>query len=242
MSSFSKNILPRREHRERAQPALRIQKHGLLEKKKDYKLRAKDHNRKRLRVKILQEKAAFRNPDEFYYGMINSSTNEGRVNRVLNAKEKDAIPIANRDREQRLLAETQDSRYVQLKSSMERAALRRMRDRLHFTASAGTVPKNHVKFVEDENGDEQVINVAHQRRSQDQHNSSAVNKVVAKEQGKAYRLLKRRSQRQEKLDTVLGDMQTAKNLLSKGRRFVVRRADPKTGAPAVYRWRRERRR
>ncbi|CAN8074584.1 unnamed protein product [Agarophyton chilense] len=239
MSSFSKNILPRREHRERAQPALRVQKHGLLEKKKDYKLRAKDHNRKRLRVKLLREKAAFRNPDEFYFGMINSSTSGGRINRVLNTNEKDVIPISHRDKEQRMLAETQDSKYVQLKTNMERASVRRMKDRLHFIAAASVAPRNHIKFVEDGNGEEHVVNVTHKK-----NNSTAANldKDVVKEQTKEYRLLKRKVEREQKLNHVLADMQAARNQLSKGRRKLVRRSNPETGAPAVFRWRRERRR
>jgi U3 small nucleolar RNA-associated protein 11 len=66
----------RRNHKERAQPAGR--KHlGLLEKHKDYVLRAKDYHRKEKHLQVLREKAAFRNPDEFYFGMIRSRTKVG---------------------------------------------------------------------------------------------------------------------------------------------------------------------
>lgn len=72
MSSL-RNVIQRRNHRERGQLAGR-ERLGLLEKKKDYLLRAKDYHSKQRRLKALREKALFRNPDEFYFKMINSRT------------------------------------------------------------------------------------------------------------------------------------------------------------------------
>ncbi|KAL8943340.1 MAG: hypothetical protein Q9216_001115, partial [Gyalolechia sp. 2 TL-2023] len=40
----------------------------------DYSLRAKDYNDKKKRLKLLREKAAERNPDEFSHGMLSSKT------------------------------------------------------------------------------------------------------------------------------------------------------------------------
>ncbi|KAL8952857.1 MAG: hypothetical protein Q9222_001249 [Ikaeria aurantiellina] len=68
-----RNAVQRRNHKERAQPVQR-EKWGVLEKHKDYSLRAKDYNEKRKRLKILREKAAERNPDEFSYSMLSSKT------------------------------------------------------------------------------------------------------------------------------------------------------------------------
>ncbi|KAF2091138.1 U3 small nucleolar RNA-associated protein 11 [Saccharata proteae CBS 121410] len=80
MSSM-RNAVQRRNHKERAQP-LERQKWGILEKHKDYSLRAKDHNNKRARLKILREKAADRNPDEFSFGMLSSLTNKATGTKV----------------------------------------------------------------------------------------------------------------------------------------------------------------
>lgn len=66
----------RRTHKERAQP--RGREHlGLLEKHKDYKERADDYKRKQKELQTLREKAAFRNPDEFYFKMTSSETKVG---------------------------------------------------------------------------------------------------------------------------------------------------------------------
>lgn len=68
MSSLRKAI-PQKYHKERHQPRSR-KKFGFLEKHKDYVLRARDYHRKQDQLRKLEEKASFRNPDEFYFKMI----------------------------------------------------------------------------------------------------------------------------------------------------------------------------
>ena len=65
-----------RPHRERSQPGFR-KKLGILEKKGDYKLRAKNFKNKEQKILSLRKKAEFKNPDEFYLGMINSKLVDG---------------------------------------------------------------------------------------------------------------------------------------------------------------------
>ncbi|GAM35408.1 U3 snoRNA-associted protein [Talaromyces pinophilus] len=70
MSSM-RNAVHRRQHRERGQLEGR-EKWGILEKHKDYSLRAKDYNTKQAKLQRLREKARDRNPDEFAYGMLSA--------------------------------------------------------------------------------------------------------------------------------------------------------------------------
>ncbi|KAL4871230.1 hypothetical protein BDV12DRAFT_32609 [Aspergillus spectabilis] len=70
MSSM-RNAVQRRNHRERGQLKGR-EKWGILEKHKDYSLRAKDYNTKKEKIKRLEEKAHTKNPDEFAFGMMSS--------------------------------------------------------------------------------------------------------------------------------------------------------------------------
>ncbi|CAK7273355.1 hypothetical protein SEPCBS119000_005611 [Sporothrix epigloea] len=76
MSSSMRNAIQRRSHRERAQP-LERKRLGLLEKHKDYSLRAKDWNKKKATLQSLKEKAASRNEDEFSYKMISRGAGPG---------------------------------------------------------------------------------------------------------------------------------------------------------------------
>ncbi|KAE8409408.1 small-subunit processome [Aspergillus pseudonomiae] len=72
MSSM-RNAVQRRNHKERGQLQGR-EKWGILEKHKDYSLRAKDYNQKKAKLKRLEEKVRDRNPDEFAFGMMSSHT------------------------------------------------------------------------------------------------------------------------------------------------------------------------
>ena len=68
MSSL-KGLVKTRTYRERSQPKARA-KLGMLEKHKDYVQRARDFHRKEDELRKMQEKASFKNPDEFYFNMV----------------------------------------------------------------------------------------------------------------------------------------------------------------------------
>ncbi|KAH7930498.1 u3 small nucleolar RNA-associated protein 11 [Leucogyrophana mollusca] len=76
MTSSLRNSLHRRNHKERSQLAHRA-RFGILEKHKDYVLRARDYHSKQDRITRLRQKAADRNKDEFYFGMNKERTVEG---------------------------------------------------------------------------------------------------------------------------------------------------------------------
>ena len=76
MSSL-RNAVARRPHKERSQPESR-QKWGLLEKHKDYSLRAKDFNQKKQKLNILAQKSREKHPDEFAFGMLREGVSQGK--------------------------------------------------------------------------------------------------------------------------------------------------------------------
>ena len=78
MSSL-RHVVKRTVHKERHQPANRA-KFGLLEKKKDYLIRAKENHRRTDFINNLKKKAFLKNPDEFYFKMNSTKTREdGKV-------------------------------------------------------------------------------------------------------------------------------------------------------------------
>jgi hypothetical protein len=102
MSSL-RNAIPRPAHKERSQPEAR-KRFGILEKHKDYIIRANAYHKKQETLKILRQKAAFKNPDEFNFKMINSKTVDGRH------RPKDEVNKYSA--EELMIMKTQDIGYV----------------------------------------------------------------------------------------------------------------------------------
>ncbi|KAF8846172.1 u3 small nucleolar RNA-associated protein 11 [Paxillus ammoniavirescens] len=103
MTSSLRNSLHRRNHKERSQLSNRA-KYGVLEKHKDYVLRARDYHSKQDRLNRLRQKAADRNKDEFYFAMKNEKTAEG-----VHAKDRGNVAIPM---DMVKLLKTQDEGYI----------------------------------------------------------------------------------------------------------------------------------
>jgi len=132
MSSL-RNAVKRITHKERSQPTARL-KLGLLEKKKDYKIRSTDYHRKQDELKTLKRKASERNPDEFYFGMKNAEVKAGRHRKLeaWTAKEKEMEigPEAVR------LMKTQDLGYVRMRAMVDLRKVERLEASLHLLGDA----------------------------------------------------------------------------------------------------------
>ncbi|XP_073067225.1 probable U3 small nucleolar RNA-associated protein 11 [Primulina eburnea] len=120
MSSL-RNAIPRKAHKERAQHLRR--KFGLLEKHKDYVIRARAYHQKEQTLLKLKEKAALRNPDKFYFKMIKTKTVGG-----VHKPESQANKYTN---EELMLMKTQDIGYILQKLQTEKKKIERLNGMLH---------------------------------------------------------------------------------------------------------------
>jgi len=228
MSSSLRNAVKRKTHKERAQPSGR--KHlGLLEKKKDYKLRAQDYASKKKRLEALRLKAELRNKDEFYFGMVHGQTKKGvHVSGGTGAKEHQ--PSADVLK----LIRTQNKGYLENTLAVERSKVERMQQGLHFVgASEGA----HTVFVDDA---EQargfdaaeyfettpaLVDDAHNRLTIEQLKTieaPLARTSVLKASEKAYGKLSHGIARIEALQASVDHLDLKRKLMGKGKRFKVK--------------------
>ncbi|OJJ45629.1 hypothetical protein ASPZODRAFT_68441 [Penicilliopsis zonata CBS 506.65] len=119
MSSM-RNAVHRRNHKERGQLEGR-EKWGILEKHKDYSLRAKDYNVKKAKLKRLNEKARDRNPDEFAFGMMSERSRvQGRHGA------RDSAEARGLSHEALKLLKTQDAGYLRVVGERVRREMERV--------------------------------------------------------------------------------------------------------------------
>eukprot|EP00262_Sarcandra_glabra_P009530 TRINITY_DN23945_c0_g1_i1.p1 TRINITY_DN23945_c0_g1~~TRINITY_DN23945_c0_g1_i1.p1 ORF type:complete len:230 (+),score=53.29 TRINITY_DN23945_c0_g1_i1:172-861(+) len=229
MSSL-RNAINRRAHKERAQPQWR-KKFGLLEKHKDYVLRAKAFHKKEETLRNLKEKASFRNPDEFYFKMIKTRTVDG-----IHMPESQANKFSNEDL---LLMKTQDIGYVLQKVQSEKKKVEKLGSMLH---SLGNQPSNnHVYYAEDREEAKEIRSRLLQRGKLPA--SEDVPDDIKRKTIASYKELEARTKRVNELEKLYMDMALQKELQKKGRKRKLREDEivcPTT--KPVYKWRTERKR
>lgn len=142
MSSL-RNAVKRITHKERSQPTDR-QHLGLLEKKKDYRIRAADYHRKRDAIATLRKKASERNPDEFYFGMNRTKVVKGR-----HVKDKNDENNSKNDPELVKLMKTQDLSYVRMQTLKDVKKVERLQASLHYLGDNPSTTAN----INDDSGD-----------------------------------------------------------------------------------------
>jgi len=257
---FKNSVKTQHTHRERQQPADR--KHlGLLEKKKDYKRRANDYNRKKKALKILRQKAMDKNPDEFDYHMINSKIVDGVHAEKPSLKLQKGLGQVLSE-EQIALMQTQDLNYIISKRTTERRKLDKLQSRLHLISSEGKPQNTHTIFVDGEKEKKKLDIASHldthpallhrtynrptlsDLKSGKYSRSLDPDQLIEtkKDTAKMYKELEQRISREEKL-AVLQRKMEIKSLLKSERNKPERKLKDETEDSApVYIWPKERKR
>ncbi|EIM92248.1 u3 small nucleolar RNA-associated protein 11 [Stereum hirsutum FP-91666 SS1] len=140
MSSL-RNSLHRRNHKERSQLAHR-ERFGILEKHKDYVLRARDYHSKQDRLTRLRQKASERNKDEFYFGM-NGKRTEGGVH--VQDRGNAALPA-----DMVKVLKSQDENYIRMVRTAGLKKIEKLKSQLSTLADLFTSPNGDDENVLDE--------------------------------------------------------------------------------------------
>ncbi|GAY56327.1 putative U3 small nucleolar RNA-associated protein 11 [Citrus sinensis] len=238
MSSL-RNAIPRRAHKERAQPQSR-KKFGLLEKHKDYVVRAKAYHKKEETIRRLKEKAAFRNPDEFYLKMIKTKIVDG-VHRL----ESEANKYTQ---EELILMKTQDIGYILQKLQSERNKIEKLTTMLHSLDS--NLSSRHVYYAEDREETKEIKYISGRKATlpvfddiPDHIKRLCCIFSVCRKTAASYRELEGRKKRVQELEKLFMDMSLQKELQKKGRKRKLHEEEIvcPSSKPA-YKWRSERKR
>ncbi|XDV40526.1 hypothetical protein PO909_009596, partial [Leuciscus waleckii] len=252
MSSFRKALKTKtRDHKERSQ--LGFRKHlGLLEKKKDYKLRADDYHRKQKTILALRKKAMDKNPDEFNFKMIHNQLKDG----VHMIKPEESVMTD----EQKKMMRTQDIRYVEMKRVSEMKKIERMKSELHFLDVNEEKKNKHVFYVDSKKEVEDfdlathlntvpaLVDRVYNRPTIETltHKSilgaveSKSIKKLAKQRKQQYLRLSERIDREQEMFVISQKIQTRKDLQDKVKKVKVRKET--STAPAIYRFETKRKR
>lgn len=219
----------KKQHKERSQTLDRA-KYGLLEKKKDYKLRAADYHKKQAALKVLKQKAAQYNPDEYYHAMTRKRTDDDGI--IVHERGNESLSI-----QQMKLLKSQDNNYVRTMRLNEAQKIAKLKDQLDFKAQGkhtvfvdSVAEKESFKPEEFFGTDEGMLERRENRLRLDQLESSEKlikqdlfadneeREKLEKEKLKQYRLLKERMNREKELRQVEERLDLTKELMKNGDR------------------------
>ncbi|XP_050419617.1 probable U3 small nucleolar RNA-associated protein 11 [Adelges cooleyi] len=251
MSSWKKaSKVNQKTHRERHQPELR-EKYGLLEKKKDYKVRARHHQERERVMKLLKKRAQNRNPDEFYFHMVKSKVEDGRHTEI---REED-----EHTEDQIKLMQTKDLKYINMRATMERKKVERLQSELHFLDQANQTKNTHMFFEDDEaHSSTSLANKLNTHPALVDRKTNRLRmsdletielpdideetiKQVVSEKRKAYRELERRKTREKELTVVQRKLEIKTHLIRSKKNEAPKRIQPATKDSApIYKWKYER--
>lgn len=206
-----------------------------------------------------------KNPDEFYFAMLNAKTKGGK-----HVLAREGVQYTA---EEMKLLRTQDLTYINMSRAKERSQIERLRADLHLLVDLDddddgdgdgpAVPdglrNEHVVFVDSQRQLDRFDPVAHFDTVPELINrkynrptvatlkatavaapdSAAELDTLDRKSGAGYLELERRIVRLAQLDKLANTMQTQRDLQGKGRRKKVRGAD---GQPPVYKWKKQRKR
>ncbi|KAI1894851.1 hypothetical protein AGOR_G00120010 [Albula goreensis] len=252
MSSFRKALKSnQRNHRERSQVGSR--RHlGFLEKKKDYKLRADNYHKKQNTLTALRKKAAQKNPDEFYYKMVNTQLQDG-----VHMKKEEVEEVTE---EQRKVMRTQDIKYVEMKRVAEAKKIERMKSELHMLDAEGKKKNKHTFFVDTKrevdvfdlathlNTAPELLGRVYNRptlQTLESHSLQGAThpahiKKLARQRKHQYKILSQRVEREKKMFVIGQKIQNRKDLVDKRKKVKVVKETANT--PAIYKFEAKRKR
>jgi len=179
---------------------------GLLEKKKDYKLRALDYQRKREQIKNVKRKIQERNPDEFYFNMVNTKLEDG-MHQLKNKYQQfteDEIK----------LMKSQDKNYIRMHQQIERKKIEKMQSSLNLVDSANKDSQNKHRFYADDREEIKAFDPLKQFNTDEKMLMNKVNRMTVEQCKKIMEknpdlfekdfvrgMLKRREKKSKELET-----------------------------------------
>eukprot|EP00010_Vexillifera_abyssalis_P006568 CAMPEP_0201547712 /NCGR_PEP_ID=MMETSP0173_2-20130828/4223_1 /ASSEMBLY_ACC=CAM_ASM_000268 /TAXON_ID=218659 /ORGANISM="Vexillifera sp., Strain DIVA3 564/2" /LENGTH=256 /DNA_ID=CAMNT_0047956865 /DNA_START=6 /DNA_END=773 /DNA_ORIENTATION=+ len=250
-----KNVVKGKTHKERSQPKSR--RHlGLLEKKQDYRKRARDYHQKQKKLKLLNEKASTKNPDEFYPEMLRSKVTQSGEHR----RESKNKPHTHK---QIVEMKRQDYQYLDHSRQKDRAKIEKLSSQLQFLDDKEK-PRSHVVFLDNKKAcqefDEaeyfqtlpELVERTYNRPKIEQLCQNdrflTVSKPPSKQQlrqlenqrAQKYAELSGRMKRKERIEKLQQQVQTQRQLMTRGRRTKRIRKNSDGEKIEFYEWKRQR--